>query len=104
MSQLLDRAVESLRRRRERKLARCIRACFLDDLGALTEEGGFVLADLRTHAKLFQSGIRRDPRGVLDRDELLRMEGRRELVLRMINLLDLDPLLIGKLVEVDDNA
>jgi hypothetical protein len=102
VNQFVERAVETIKRRREIKLARCYRGCFLDPAGALTIEGARVLADLRTAAKLFHSGIRRDGRGVIDRDELLRLEGRREIVLRMINLLDLDPLLVGKLAEVDD--
>jgi hypothetical protein len=99
---LLDRALKIGKERRGRKLQRCVKACFCDDNGKLTFEGERVLADLRERSKLFGSAVRRDGRGVIDRDDLLRIEGRREIVLRLLNLLELDPLGVARLMEVDD--
>jgi hypothetical protein len=100
---LLERAVESLRARRDRELSRCAKACFLDKDGKTpTLEGQRLLADLRNNAVLFGSAIKRDRMGAIDRDELLRTEARREIVLRLINLLELDPMEVARFVEVDD--
>jgi hypothetical protein len=93
------------RRSRNAATASCnaaYKACFCDDEGRLTLEGGRVLADLRERSMLFKSAIRRDGRGVIDREELARIEGRREIVLRIINALELDPLGVARLMEVDD--
>ena len=96
-------AVESLRARRDAKLSQYAKACFLAEDGKTpTIEGQRLLADLRDKAKLFSSSIVRTVGGAIDRDEMLRMEGRREIVLRLINLLELDPQGIARLVEVDD--
>ena len=99
---LVERVADKLKLIRARKLSRCAKACFMDKDGALTLEGERLLADLRTHSGLFETIIRRDGSGAIDKDQLLRMEGRRELVLRLLNLLELDPLGIARLREVDD--
>lgn len=98
---LVERIVDKGKALFGRKLSRCYKACFCGEDGKLTEDGERVLADLRTQAMLFDSAIRRDGAGAIDKDLLLKMEARRELVLRIINLLELDPLAVGKLVEVD---
>lgn len=98
----VERIVEGVKERRARRLRRCYRACFLDEQGNVTEEAERVLADLREHAQLFSSGVKRDGQGCIDKDALLRIEGRRELVLRIISSLEVDPLAVGKMVEVDN--
>lgn len=102
MNDLVRAAVENIKRWRELELARCVKACFRDEEGNISLEGQRVIADLREKARLFESGIRRDGRGVIDHDDLVRIEGRREIVLRLINLLELDPMEIARFVEVDD--
>lgn len=99
---LIARAVATLADRRGRKLQRCYQACFCDAEGKLTHEGERVLADLRNQAKLFASGVRRTAAGAIDKDNLLELEGRRQIVLRVLNALELDPIGIARLVEVDD--
>lgn len=100
---LVARMVESLKARRDRALSRCAKACFCDDTtGELTLEGQTLLADLRNQSKLFGTSIRRDRTGAIDQAEMLRFEGRREIVLRLINLLELGPMSAAQLVEVDD--
>lgn len=99
---LLARAVSTLKERRGRKLQRCYKACFCDAEGKLTHDGERVLADLREQSKLFASGVRRTAAGVVDKDNLLELEGRRQIVLRVLNALELDPIGIARLVEVDD--
>jgi hypothetical protein len=100
---LLERAVESLRARRDRELSRCAKACFLDKDGKTpTLEGERLLADLRK-----QCGAVRIERSSAiawgDRPRrMLRIEARREIVLRLINLLELDPMEVARFVEVDD--
>ncbi|HET8534950.1 MAG TPA: hypothetical protein VFL74_05310 [Sphingomicrobium sp.] len=99
----LAAAVESVRRRRDSMLSVHAKACFLDPGGkGLSFDGERLLADLRNKAKLFGSSITRDLQGRIDTEEMLRMEGRREIVLRLINLLELDPQEVARLVEVDD--
>jgi hypothetical protein len=97
---LLARAVALAKERRGRKLQRCYRACFCDAEGKLTVEGANVLADLREQSRLFASASRRG--GDIDKDQLLEIEGRRQIVLRVINALELDPLGVARLMEVDD--
>jgi hypothetical protein len=97
---LLNRAVALIKERRNRKLQRCYRACFCDAEGKLTAEGAHILADLRERARLFSSASRRG--GDIDKDQLLEIEGRRQIVLRVINALELDPLGVARLMEVDD--
>jgi hypothetical protein len=88
------------RARRNAKLARAYKACFCGEDGKLTLEGSQVIADLREQSKLFGSASRRG--GVIDKDQLLEIEGRRQVVLRLINVLELDPLGVARLMEVDD--
>jgi hypothetical protein len=97
---LLARAIALAADRRGRKLQRAYKACFCDADGKLTLEGANVLADLREQAKLFGSASRRG--GSIDKDQLLEIEGRRQIVLRLINALELDPLGVARLMEVDD--
>jgi hypothetical protein len=100
----LARLVESLRWRRNAELSRCAKACFCDaeDPKVLTVEAERLLADLRDRADLFGSSIKRDQKGAIDPLEAVRMEGRREIVLRIINLLELDPQRAARFVEVDN--
>jgi hypothetical protein len=98
---LLERASRRSRNWRGRKLQRCYKACFCDDKGKLTHEGERVLADLREQSRLFASGVKRRG-GEIDKDHLLELEGRRQIVLRVLNALELDPIGIARLVEVDD--
>lgn len=99
---LVEKIVEGVKERRARELRRCYRACFLDQNGIVTHEAAKVIADLRERSELFGSAIRRDAQGKLDLEALLRAEARRELVLRILSCLDLDPLEIGKFTEVDN--
>lgn len=103
-AKLLELAKNTIKDRRARKLQRCVKSCFCDENGKLTYEGEKVLADLRTLAGLFSNGVRRNSAGAIDKDLLLELEGRRQVVLRLLNLLELDPLGIAHLTEVDDNA
>jgi hypothetical protein len=98
----LERAVELIQWRRDTELSRCVKALFLEEDGTVKTEGQRVLAELRRHSKLFNSSITRDRQGRIDGDEMLRLEGRREIVLRLINLLELDPLRVARFVEVDN--
>jgi hypothetical protein len=99
----LKRMVESLRWRRNALLARCAKACFMGEDGKTpTEEGERILAEIRKHANLFVSGIKRDRNGSIDKDELIRIEGRREIALWLFNLLELDPREVARFVEVDN--
>lgn len=99
-NKLLDRALSLAKARRARKLQRAYKACFCDAEGKLTLEGSNVLADLREQARLFASASRRG--GTIDKDLLLEIEGRRQIVLRLINVLELDPLGVARLMEVDN--
>jgi hypothetical protein len=103
---MMERAIaiaESLRAVRDRKVRLCAQACFCEADGkTVTPDGERLLADLRKHAKLFGTSIARDVTGKIDRDDMLRIEGRREIVLRLINLLELDPLEVARFVEVDN--
>lgn len=103
MSKLLERAIDRIKQRKAANLQRCAKACFCDENGALTYEGGKVLADLRSLSGMFDNNVRRlASSGAIDKDLLLELEGRRQVVLRLLNLLELDPLGIAHLTEVDD--
>lgn len=103
MNKLLERAVDMSKKRRAAKLQRCAKACFCGSDGKLTYEGAKVLADLREISGLFSNNVRRlSSSGAIDKDLLLELEGRRQVVLRLLNLLELDPLGIAHLTEVDD--
>lgn len=103
MRAAIERIAQTARQRRLITLSRCIKACFLDPkTGELTLEGRTVLADLSEQAKLHNSGIRRNAAGELDSAELIRIEGRREIVLRLTNFLKLDQRVLEQNVEVDD--
>lgn len=97
--------VASARAIRDANLSRCVKACFTDPkTGIVTLEAERVFADLRRQAKLFNSSIVRTRSGEIDRDEMLRIEARREIVLRLINLLELDPASVAQFVEVDNGT
>jgi hypothetical protein len=88
---------------RDAELSRCVKACMTEPkTGIVTPEAERVIADMRKNAKLFSSSITRDRSGKIDQEEMLRMEGRREIVLRFINLLELDPSEVAQFVEVDN--
>jgi hypothetical protein len=100
--ELINRAVDGLRARRDRELMRCAKALFLEEDGTVKLEGQRLLADLQKSARLFGSAFTRDRNGQIDDKQLLRMEGRREIVLRLINLLELGPREVAQFVEVDN--
>jgi hypothetical protein len=101
---LVDRIADALKARRARALSRAAKACFCDKDGRLTREGEIVLADLRNLSQLFSSSVRRLPSAAIDKDYVLELEGRRQVVLRLLNLLELDPLGAAALREVEDHA
>lgn len=90
------------KQRRIRRLQRAYKACFCDELGELTLEGRAVLADLRERAMMFDTSIKRTIGGSIDKDLLLEVEGRRAMLLRVLNVLELDPLGVAAMKEVDD--
>lgn len=69
---------------------------FLNDDGELRRAGEAALAELRNYAGVNQSSFRTDP--LL----MARMEGRREVVMRIINYLNLDEAQVQILMEIDD--
>ncbi len=105
MSEITKKAlelVEILQGRKAIELARCVKACFLDGEGGATLEGQRVIADIRKFAKMDEHSFLRDLTGKIDPISMARIEGRREIALRLINLLELDPAAIRRFVEVDD--
>ncbi len=99
----LNRRVGQLRRALAMNLRRCYRACFHEADGkSLTLEGNRVLADLRAFAKMDEHAFRRDAQFRLDPLALARIEGRREVVLRLQSILKLDDQAIQQLVEIKD--
>lgn len=99
----LERAVELLKWKRDAELSRCAKACFFGADGKTpTTEGATLLADICKQSRLFESAIRRRLTGEIDRDELLRIEARREVALRLFNLLELGPQEAARIVEVDN--
>jgi hypothetical protein len=101
----LKQAVEDLMRRRALELARSVKACILDEVGKPTLEGAILLADLRKFAKLGshkQHAFLRDLTGKIDPLSMARIEGRREVVNRVLDFLELEPSEVRALVEVDN--
>jgi hypothetical protein len=99
--------VESIIRRRVIALARCVKACFLDENGVATNEGERVIADLRKFAKLGshkEHAFLRDLTGAIDPLSMARIEGRREVVNRLIDFLELEPTTVRAFVEVDNGT
>ena len=102
---MIDRvkqAAESIMRRRLISLSRCAKACFMvEEAGKLepTLEGRRLLADLRSFAKADQHSFLRDLQGRIDPIGMARIEGRREVVQRLVRLLNLDPSQVSSLVE-----
>jgi hypothetical protein len=94
--------VERLMRRKALELSRCFKACFLGELGEPTLEAERAIADLRKFAKLDDHSFMRDLTGRIDPIGMARIEGRREVVQRMIRFLELDPRVVGQFVEVDN--
>jgi hypothetical protein len=101
----LAAAVNTLKARRDAELSRCAKACFFeDDSKTPTLEGARILAEMRKHATLFHSSIGKDRNGRIDVENMIRMEGRREIVLWLNNLLELGPVEVARLVEVDNGT
>jgi hypothetical protein len=99
----LKAAVEDLRARRNRELARSARACFCDPVtGEISRDGKRLLADLARAAKLGGTAVTRDNSGRVDPLALAVVEGRRELLNRLINLLGVEPASVPQIAEVDD--
>jgi DNA-directed RNA polymerase subunit F len=97
--------VRSLLKSRAIELGRCVKACYTAESGELTLEGRSVLADLRKFAKLGshkENAFLRDLTGALDPLAMARIEGRREVVNRLIDFLELDPSEARAIVEVDN--
>jgi hypothetical protein len=107
---MMDRAqqrVMGLLRKRSIELARCVKGCFLDGNGIATLEGERVVADLRKFAKLGthkQHSFLRDLTGAIDPLSMARIEGRREVVNRLIDFLELEPSTVRAFVEVDNGT
>lgn len=104
----LDRATAALqtaKARREARLSQAAKALYFEDDGkTLKPEARLLLADNLKTSELFGSAIKRDRDGRIMPEDVIRFEGRREIVLRLINLLELGPLEVARLVEVDNNA
>jgi hypothetical protein len=104
LQERLRQAVMTAKQKRDAELTRCAKAIFCDEEGELKPEAKALLADMRRNSELFGSSIVKDRNGHIDRDEMLRIEGRREIVLRTINLLELGPLEVARFVEVDNGS
>lgn len=98
----LKRAVGNILRRKTLELSRCAKQCFLGDTGEATIEAQRVIADLRKFAKMDDHSFLRDLGGRIDPLSIARIEGRREVVRRLINFLELDPMVAEHFVEVDN--
>jgi hypothetical protein len=101
----LEEKVRALLGMKAAALARSVKACFLTDLDVLTDEGRAVLSDLRKFAKLGshkEHSFLRDLGGRIDPLSMARIEGRREVVNRLIDFLELDPEAVRAIVEVDN--
>lgn len=99
--------IESILRKRSIELARCVKACFLDEHGIASFEGERVIADLRKFAKLGshkEHAFLRDLTGAIDPLSMARIEGRREVVNRLIDFLELEPSTVRAFVEVDNGT
>jgi hypothetical protein len=103
-----QRKIQSILRRRSIELARCVKACFLDGrTGIATLEAERVIADLRKFAYLGshkQHAFLRDLTGAIDPLSMARIEGRREVVNRLIDFLELEPSAVRAFVEVDNGT
>lgn len=106
---MLERAkklADSAKRRILLNTSRCAKACFLDAAGKATFEGERVLADLRSFARMGHGAndhaFLRDLSGKIDPVSMARIEGRREVVSRLVRFLKLDPAAVQDFVEVDD--
>jgi hypothetical protein len=105
--QRAQKRIHSIVRARAIALARCVKACFLDENGIATFEGERVIADLRKFAKLGshkEHAFLRDLTGAIDPLSMARIEGRREVVNRLIDFLELEPSTVRAFVEVDDGT
>lgn len=98
--------IERLLGRKAVELARCVKACFCDGGGKeITLEGRAVLSDLRKFAYLNghkQHSFLRDLTGRIDPLSMARIEGRREVVNRLTDFMELDPEAVARFVEVDN--
>jgi hypothetical protein len=106
-AQRTQQLVENMIRGRTIALARCVKGCFLDGNGIATEEGERVIADLRKFAKLGshkEHSFLRDLTGAIDPLSMARIEGRREVVNRLIDFLELEPSTVRAFVEVDNGT
>jgi len=105
--QKAQRLANAAFRRRAVELARCVKGCFLDESGIASFEGERVIADLRNFAKLGshkQHAFLRDLTGAIDPLSMARIEGRREVVNRLIDFLELEPSTVRAFVEVDNGS
>lgn len=102
MSARVGDRIELAKRRLLLTVARAAKACFLGEDQRPTLEGGKLLTYLRALAKLDRGYFQRDGQGRIDPLASARVEGRREVVLEIIKLLNLDPREIGTFVEVDN--
>jgi hypothetical protein len=103
VSSTIDK-VRSILGRKAIELSRCVKACFTDGLGVPTLEAQRVIADLRQFARLGrkQDLFLRDLSGKIDPLSMARIEGRREVVNRLIDFLELEPSEVRAFVEVDN--
>jgi hypothetical protein len=91
------------RARREARLSVAAKALYFEEDGkTLRPEARLLLADNLKTSELFGSAIKRDRDGRIMPEDVIRFEGRREIVLRLINLLELGPIEVARLVEVDN--
>lgn len=100
--------IERMFGRKAIALARCVKACFRDaDDKETTLEGQRVIADLRKFAYLNghkQHSFLRDLTGAIDPLSMARIEGRREVVNRLTDFLELDPEVVARFMEVDNES
>jgi hypothetical protein len=93
---LVDRALQEMRRAINARRAWHYRACFLGEDGALTIHAEKMLADLNRFCRGNASCFDPDPR------IHALIEGRREVLLRILEFLNVDSAVLAQLVEVKD--
>lgn len=96
MNDLVDRAVENMRRAINARRAMHYRACFTGDDGKVSLHGEKMLADLNRFCRGNASTFDPDPR------IHALIEGRREVLLRIIGFLNVDSAELARFVEVKD--
>ncbi len=96
LDDLTARAVEGLRRAINARRAMHYRACFTGDDGKVSLHGEKMLADLTRFCRGNASAFDPDPR------IHALLEGRREVLLRILNFLNVDSAELARFVEVQD--